>query len=424
MKSQIFLNYVIISLVSLSYVIGFYVNEDSAGGGEIDLINHEWGNYLLFKENTLINALQSLEYQSSRTPLFLIFHKYNIFINDVNDLRFFSFLLGIISFLLFYYCLKIIFKKTERSILLLISSFILLSPYFRTSSYWANQEHLSILFFIISLIFFNFCIDNKYKFNEIKYYINSILCSLFCFLTFYVDQKFFFMSIIVYFYLIRKTSVSFFLTFSSINFLFFLPSLFLFYLWGGLVPIESQSRLAITPSNINILISNIGIYFLPIISAYFYKNEFKLPSLNKQEIIILILIACLLFILLPENASREGSGIVFRLLSLIYLKNFISLNWEAFQLFYLVINIFFSYLLIVFVERNFKNFVIIFSFILIYYFTSFSYQSYVDPVYLILIYAFMDLKNIKISNKEVVYVNLIFLIFVLTSSIFVRNFIL
>ena len=424
MVTQKIINYSIICAIVCSYALGFYFNEDSAGGGKIDLINSEWGNYLLFKEKPLQEALTSLDFKSSRTPLFLIIHKYNFFINDINDFRFFSFCLGFFCFFFFYICLKKIFKNSETSYLLLIASFILLSPYLRSSLYWANQEHLSILFFLISLIFFYFCIDNTYEKSSKNYYLYSILCSFFCYLSFYIDQKFFFMAVIIFYLLIQKTSKRFFFLFSIINFVFLIPALFLFYLWGGIVPIESQSRLLNTPSNINILISNVGIYFIPLFFGILLKRKFKLLSLNKLEIASFLIISVLIYVLVPTDPAKEGSGIIFRLMSVLYFKNWMQFDWGVYKLVYFVINLIFIYFLIIFLKKSIKNLIIISSFFTIYFLTYFTYQSYVDPIFIILIYAFLDLKNINIMNKEITYLNLFFFTLILSSSIVFRVFLL
>ena len=57
------------TLIIISYFFGFYLNEDSAGGGKIDLYDHEWGNVQLFINNNIFDALTDLRYKSSRTPL-------------------------------------------------------------------------------------------------------------------------------------------------------------------------------------------------------------------------------------------------------------------------------------------------------------------------------------------------------------------
>ena len=44
---------ILTSLIIISYALGFYLNEDSAGGGKVDYIEHEWGTIQLFINNKL-----------------------------------------------------------------------------------------------------------------------------------------------------------------------------------------------------------------------------------------------------------------------------------------------------------------------------------------------------------------------------------
>ena len=426
MRAKNLLNFSLIFSVIAIFFIGFILNEDSAGGGKIDLIEHEWDNLIQFKDKPLHEALISMSYASSRTPLFLIIHKYNIFIKDIIDLRITTFLFGILIFISYILCLKNLFKKEENSLVILIASLILLSPYLRSSVYWANQEHLSILFLILSLIFLYTSLDKGQNFekNYKEYYFFSFLTSFFAFLSFYSDQKSFFIAAIVYFILIAKRSFSFFLSFSFINFLMFIPAIYLFYLWGGIVPIESQSRLSNTPANINIFVSNIGIYLLPFFIILIYKKNFKILVLRKIEILILFLIFLIFFFTLPSNPSQEGGGIIFRFLSLIYLKQILSLEWQIFQFLYLSINTLLFYLIIIFFKFSMKNVFIFLSLGLVFYLTFFTYQSYVDPIFLILIYTLFDMKNVNLSEPKIVYVSFVFYSLILINSLLFRFYII
>lgn len=420
------LNIILIISVIVTFFLGFFLDEDSAGGGKIDLIEHEWGNLTLFKETPLIEALTSMSYESSRTPLFLIIHKYNFFIEDILDFRVITLTFGILIFIFYIVCLKKIFKYKENNLIILVASLILLSPYFRSSVFWANQEHLSIFFLVISLIFLHSSLDKNNKLEESykEYYFFPILSSLFAFLSFYSDQKLFFIAAIVYFLLIYKKPVYFFFIFSLINFLFFIPAIYLFKLWGNIVPIESQLRLVNTPSNINIFISNIGIYFIPFAVFLCLQKNFKLFVINKIESLILILISFFLFLTLPIQPFAEGGGIVFRLLSIFYLKNLLAFEWPTFQILYLICNIIFFYLIIIFLRFSLKNIFIILSLASIYYMTSFTYQSYVDPIFLILIYTLFDLRNINLWDSKLIYLNFIFYSLILANSILFRLFII
>ena len=74
-------------LIILSYFLGFYFNEDAAGGGKIDLYSHEWDNINFFKNFEISAALSDLRYRSGRTPLYLIINKFNPFTNNIEEFR-------------------------------------------------------------------------------------------------------------------------------------------------------------------------------------------------------------------------------------------------------------------------------------------------------------------------------------------------
>lgn len=424
MKKNHLVNYCLFFLLLTCFFLGFYFNEDSAGGGRIDLIEHEWGNLSLFKNKPLLEALTSLNYESSRTPLFLIIHKYNFFINEIQDLRVTTFVFGILILFFYFLCLKKIYKNEEFSLLLLISSLILLSPYLRSSVYWANQEHLSILFLILSLIFLHSSQNENLKDNIISIYLFPVLSSLFAFLAFYSDQKLFFISAIVYFFFIKNKPASFFFCYSLINFLFFIPALYLFYIWGNIVPIESQFRLGITLSNINIFISNIGIYFIPFFLMIFFQRKYENLKLNQSQVFFIILSTLILIFTLPLEPSQEGGGIIFRFLSLMYLKGLFKLDWAIFKIVYLIINIIFLYFVAIFLRSSLKNIFILSSLGLIFYLTYFSYQSYVDPIFLIMIYTLLDTKNTNLTSPKLVYISFIFYSLILVNSLLFRLYII
>ena len=88
--------YLLSIIIFISYLLGFYLNEDSAGGGELDFL-HEWKTFLEF-EKGIYSALTSLNYESSRTPLFPILNSFNIFAEDKYSLRLSNFIANIIIF--------------------------------------------------------------------------------------------------------------------------------------------------------------------------------------------------------------------------------------------------------------------------------------------------------------------------------------
>ena len=104
----------------------------------------------------------------------------------------------------------------------------------------------------------------------------------------------------------------------------------------------------------------------------FYKNKFKPILINIKELFLITIIGVILIFLLPTNPSTEGSGIVFKLLSTIYLKEYFLLEWKIFKIIYLIINIFFVYIILIFLKITIKNLFIILSFALIFQLTYFN----------------------------------------------------
>jgi hypothetical protein len=384
------------------------------------LYEHEWGNVQLFINNSIVDVLGDERYESSRTPLYLIINKYNIFASTIEGLRFSYFIFSLFIPISFFFLLKKIYKNCDLKILFFISLIPLLSPYFRSSAFWANQENLAIFFVIISLIFFT---EASKQINK-KNLTSSSLASLFSFLAFYSDQKMVFLVMSVYFYFILKNNLNFFFKFSLINLIFFIPALYLFYIWGNIVPVESQFRLSTNLEGLNILISNIGIYTLPIILVLGIKKELKnYLKLSFLNLSILVIFSLLLLYFLPTKPEFEGNGIIFKLLSVISVKFLISFTFIKFIYFF--INIIFLYFLLILFEKKVENIIFLIIFLLIFSLTSFTYQSYVDPLFFILIFGYFKIKNNNNLIKiELVYFFFIFYFLMLISSILFRKLII
>ncbi len=139
-------SYSILVITLLSFFIGFILRENSAGGGLIDF-KHEWHNYNLLKNDNL--AFLFGNYEASRFPLFHFLNiKLNPFINSQKDFLFSFFIYSFFLIFIYYYCLSIVFKNHKKNLLFILLSILLLSPYFRTSSFWGLQENLAYIFFL------------------------------------------------------------------------------------------------------------------------------------------------------------------------------------------------------------------------------------------------------------------------------------
>ena len=410
-------------IIIVSYILGFYLNEDSAGGGKIDYINHEWGTIQLFIKNDISTVLSSILYASSRTPLFYIVNKFIPFNNDIENLRLFWFIFSSTIPFLFYFTLKIVAsKKINEAYIFLFSFIILLSPYFRTNAYWPSSENMLIFFVILSLFFYFLLIDKKNQ-NKFELYIFSSLSIISAYCAFYTDQKAFFLVALIYFDLIRRNNLTFFFIFSFFNVLLFLPSIYLFLSWGGLVPVESQFRVSRYTQGTNILVSTLGIYFALIFFSNFLKiNFFNEKKFNRIDLFLIFILSIFLFFTLPTTPINFGSGIISKLIGVISIK--FNLDWNIVKYIYFCINLLFIGIIIILVEKNLKNLVIFSSFLLIYNLTSITYQSYVDPIFYIIILTILNFKNnINILNKRMAYLFLMFYSFMLCGSILFRTYV-
>jgi hypothetical protein len=90
---------------------------------------------------------------------------------------------------------------------------------------------------------------------------------------------------------------------------------------------------------------------------------------------------------------------------------------------YFLINLLFVGFIFLLVKNTFKNLIIFFSFFLVYNLTHVTYQSYVDPIFYILILTVLDFKkNIVIFSNKLAYLFLIFYTLMLFSAILFRTY--
>ena len=133
-------------LFYLSLFIGFLIGEDTAGGAKYDYNFHlEVRDFFL---SDTLNALKNfLNANAFHSPIFYIFLKYLLAFNETIG-RFIFLNISILIPIIFYLSLKKI-VDLDKSIILLISCFFFISPYFRSTAIWPGDENLAILFFLM-----------------------------------------------------------------------------------------------------------------------------------------------------------------------------------------------------------------------------------------------------------------------------------
>ena len=132
-------NLFLILLILLSYFLGFYVREISNGAGHIDLEHHIWLVITDLKKDYLetIKNYQKNGYGEATFPFFHSFQ--SIFNPAVKNIVYClnNTIFNLLVVFIFYHFLKLKQIKFENNFLIILIPFILLlSPWFRSSSYW------------------------------------------------------------------------------------------------------------------------------------------------------------------------------------------------------------------------------------------------------------------------------------------------
>ena len=188
------LSYFLIVFIVISYFFGFYIREISNGAGHLDLELHIWKIVTDLRQN-YFETIRN--YQSYSEATFPFFHSFQSFFNPATNNIYYClnntiFNLFIIFF--FYKFLKLKNIEFENNfVIILVSLIFLLSPWFRSSSYWGMTENFAYLFLIPSLYFLDLLIKKRISFNE------NLLLTILISLTLYARQQYLFFTSISYF---------------------------------------------------------------------------------------------------------------------------------------------------------------------------------------------------------------------------------
>jgi hypothetical protein len=403
MRIKLYLKITNLFIIS-SFILGFIFKENLSGGGLIDSF-HIINNFLLFKENSLFKIDWS-KYESSSLPIYYVITKFIIPTNYYPQfyLSCFNFLISILTILTFYKCLCI--KNKIQSFnwgVLIISTIPMLSPFFRTSAFWALEENIGYFFYTTTIV----CYLKSKKIKKYAYFAILLSC-----LTFYARQNYAFLPIIIFFLYFDFKKIlkkeNFIYIFLFILMLF--PSLYFFYKWDGIDPavLSDQSglgRIEFARENILIVLTNYFLYLLPFCFFLNYKNLKKKINKEKIKILVTFIILFFLFILFFLNhISKDnsyfriqlGGGMIYKF---IFHYNFLIANFYIQKILYILISLF-GFILIVFFSSKNRNFSI-FCLISIIIFSNVKiiFQEYFDPLIYFSTIFFTNV--IKFNNSEI-----------------------
>ncbi len=388
--------YLIFLTFYLSLLLGFFLNEDTAGGAFQDFIYHL--NIRDFFLNSNLYGLKNyLETESVHSPVFIIFLKY--LLNSGEFIGRFIFLnICVISPLIFYKALKNK-VKINVSYVFYLSNFFFLSPYFRSTSIWPGDENIAILFFLISAYFYISFTKVKQPKEQTKFMILNIIFlalssyfrpiySIFSIFFFYefVLKKYNFTNFAVY------ILVSLFLAFPAIYYVFILKNIF-FY--------SSISQFNFF-NTISLFYTTIFFYLIPFI--FFSIKSFKKFKFNNINFFLTALFSVLVYNYF-NYPYLTGGGIFFKI-NLLLTNN---------KIIFTIIFAISFYLTNQFLELNkIRNFLIILTLLFFEIDGQFYMESY-DPLFLICLFLFLDTKLINnfFKNDILRKINILFIYLIL-----------
>lgn len=407
-----FTSYFLIIIAICSYFLGFYIDENSAGAGSYEGdFKKIWNNIKIFLENDLVNSVQHSEYDDSRAPTSYIFHEiFNPFVESEISFRRSVFVISAILPFLFYLCLRKKFKNEENLLLILLSSTILLSPYFRTTAYWGLGENYGLIFLLLTYLSADILNTNI---DELKFkiYAKFFAVILFSSLCFYFDQKLIIIPLICFikiFFSKNSNKIKIFSVFCY--FLFSLPYVYFMFLWGSLIPSAAAEARSVGKElfldHLGFALTIIAFYLLPFLLFKGEKITVLIRNLftnKKNYFLIIFLVLYLIYLISYFNLDQDiqGKGVIFKASLFLFEDHF-----------YRSIFIYISFFISLFIILIYFNGILKDLYILVY-FLGLSillfpiYQEYFDPLILLLVFTFFSTKiYINYKNSIILYLYL------------------
>ena len=415
----------LITLAILSYFAGFYLGENSAGaGGYEGDFDDIWNNLQIFLQNDLNTSLSHPDYDDSRTPIAYIVHEiFNPFLDNKVSFRRSVFLISFLLPFLFYFTLKQKFGNEENLLLILITSIIFISPYFRTSSYWGLQENYGLIFLLLTFLSDIYLNSDKNKLisNEyIKIFFIAFLSSL----CLYFDQKLIIVPMIYFFkFMLSKKFINYKIFLIFCYFIFSLPYIYLISLWGSVILSAAakyrQLGQGLFLDHIGFTVTMIAFYLLPFL--FFKKEKFidlikDLFKVKKNYFLIFIYLLYLIYMIFffDLNDSNYGKGFINKISYILFQENYL-------RLIFIYTTFFISWIIIlVYFQIFFKDLFIILYFLILSVFLHPIFQEYFDPLILIMVFTFLTPK-VYLNYKNSIVLFSYFLLFLMSANIYYIN---
>lgn len=421
-------------LIINSYFFGFFYQENSIGsGGYKGDLDWMWKNFQIFKNENLLQAIKSSDFFGNRTPLLYIINIYlNPFISDIDNYRFSITIFSLLASYTLFLCIKEKYKNLNFEIILFLSLIILLSPFYRTSSFWGMETQYGIISSLISIYFF--LKTNELKETSYRYIFLSIFFSS---LTVYFDLKLVIIPLFIFLKILFSNLNNNIKLFSSLSFLLLaIPYFYLIFLWKGIVPEATQvsNPLQITHlvnskfHMVNILFATnmLGFYLFPflLLKKNFYKSIKITPNIFNLVLLLLFVSYLLYFISADlydfvDKIPREsggykdfwGLGYSEKLGNILFDSRIFSISFNV------IIYLISVLIIILFINTNYINFFLILFFLILSIALFPLMQEYFDP-YIYIISLLLTKNEYDFNFSKCTFVFLYFSFFLASSIIY------
>jgi hypothetical protein len=381
-----------------SIFLGFFFQENASGGAKIDY--EFWTPFINAFSNDFSSGLNLFTNNPGsflHTPFYYII--IGFLLKVLNSFYLVNLLYILICCSIPYIFYLVIKNKFEgdKNYFFYFSLIIFLSPYFRSSAIWLLGDNLSILFFLLSILFYIKTDNNK----NIK--VNYYLCLIFLILCCYIRYYYF---IFVFYFLINfynKLELKDFIKIIILGFIFSIPQLiYINYIIQNYDFINFISnKVNINYFNNTIIILSILLFYLSPLIINHLDKIYKFYETKKKNFIYFMFFILIFFIVdqyfftqLIELNLKLGGGVFQKLFKLVGLQN---------ELFYLPV-LLLSIVIIDFIFRGnrINNYFVLLLLILSLPLPT-IYQKYLDPLIFIIIFGLIDSHDIKkmLLNKSI-----------------------
>ena len=415
---QPFREKILIFLLYTSLLIGFYFGENLNHGSYLDWVNAYNPVIESFSKDFKNTFLSYDSFGQRHSPIYIIFlsflYKFGL---SFDFIRLIHLHISLSLIVIFYNCLKLKFKDTNRTILKILALSIFLSPTFRSLAIWPDSRIPGLIFFTLSIYFFlKFLLSPKY---EKKFAWLSLITII---ISSYISPNFslFFIFFIYYFFQKLKFKNFFLLILfsfaASLPMIYYIFSLDINFIAAGRTPgldMEATS-LNLNISNKLLIISSI-IFFHLIPILFFLLNYKKMILFFKKNLVFISIIFLILVYFFNYQLSFTGGGVFFQLSQFLFNNNF---------LFFIIS--FLSFFTIIYLSSLHKdNFTLIFLLILSN-IQNTIYHKYYEPLFLIIVFILfnnLDYKNFFSKKRNLFYLY-VFSLFYISLRIFKKIYLI